>query len=382
MKYPTMRFVFDRKHLASKKKKGLVQIEILSEGRRKFISTGVKVYADQWKDKTHVCNRTDCIEINEALELQMKALQAWVNDLRIWRETFDFNKLDEFLKALDNSGSFLDFMEERIRSRSLKASTEKTHKGCLNTLREFGKLTYFNDISLKNIKLFDDFLHQRGYTQVTVHGYHKRLKIYVREALALNHITSNPYDHFKIPRGITSQRKYLTKEELSKIENAVIPDSSIAKVRDCFVFCCYTGLSYADLQSFDWQKNVVRSGSRYVIRDTRVKTDTPYNITILSPALEILKKHNYVLPVISNQQYNLRLKVVAKYADINKALTSHMARHTFATWALSEGVRIENVSKMLGHTNIKTTQIYAAILQKDIEESFDFLEKKIKKAAP
>lgn len=378
MKYPTMRFVFDRKHLASKKKKGLVQIEILSEGRRKFISTGVKVYADQWKDKTCVCNRNDCIEINEGLELQMKTIQTWVNGLRSRKETFDFNKLEEFLRSLDNSDSFLDFMEDRIRTRSLKSSTEKTHKGCLNTLREFGRITYFNDITMKNIKLFDDFLHQRGYAQVTVHGYHKRLKIYIREALALQHLTSNPYDHFKIPRGITSQRKYLTKEELSKIENAVILDSSIAKVRDCFVFCCYTGLAYADLESFDWGRDVIRRGSKYVIQDTRVKTDTPYSITLLSPALNILKKYNHKLPVISNQQYNLRLKVVAQYAGIEKRLTSHVARHTFATWALSEGVRIENVSKMLGHTNIKTTQIYAEVLQKDIEESFDFLEKKIK----
>lgn len=380
MKYPTMRFLFDRKHLASKKKKGLVQIEILSEGRRKFISTGVKVYADQWKDKTYVCNRNDCIEINEGLELQMKTIQVWINGLRSRKETFDFNKLEEFLKSLDNTDSFLDFMEERIRTRSLKSSTGKTHKGCLNTLRQFGKIIYFNDITLKNIKLFDDFLHQRGYTQVTIHGYHKRLKIYVREALALEHITLNPYDNFKIPRGITCQRKYLTREEVAKIKNAVILDNSIAKVRDCFIFCCYTGLAYADLKTFDWEKDVVKSGKRYVIRDTRVKTDTPYNITILSPALDILKKYNHKLPVISNQQYNLRLKVVAQYAGIEKRLTSHMARHTFATWALSEGVRIENVSKMLGHTNIKTTQIYAEVLQKDVEGSFDFLEKKIKKA--
>lgn len=359
-----------------------MQIEILSEGKRKWISTGVKVYADQWKDKTHVCNRNDCIEINESLELQFKAIQTWVNELRSKEEPFDFCKLEEFLSDQGRSDNFLDFMEERISSRLIKPLTRKTHIGCLNTLRKFGVIIHFSDLTLKNIKQFDDFLHNRRYCQTTVSAYHKRLKVYIREAMVLELIDSNPYDKFKVSRGTSSKRKYLNKEEVLKIERAVIPDESIAKVRDCFIFCCYTGLAYADLQSFDWEKDVVKSGNRYVIRDTRVKTDIPYNITILSPALKILKKYNYVLPVISNQQYNLRLKVVAHCAGLNKPLTSHMARHTFATWALSEGVRIENVSKMLGHTNIKTTQIYAAILQKDIEESFDFLEKKIKKVTP
>lgn len=382
MKYPTMRFVFDRKRLASKKTKGLVQIEILSEGKRKFVSTGIKVYADQWKDKTHVCNRNDCIEINENLEIQFKAIQTWVNDLRKKGEPFDFGKLEGFLNNQGRSGNFLDFMEERINTRSMKLLTRKTHKGCLNTLREFGVITYFSDLTLKNIKQFDDFLHNRNYCQTTVSTYHKRLKVYIREAIALELVNSNPYDNFKVARGTSSQRKYLIREEVRRIENAVIPDVSINKVRDCFIFCCYTGLAYADLEAFDWRKDVIKCEGKYVIRDTRVKTDIPYNITLLSPALEILKKYDYTLPVMSNQQYNLRLKVVAHYAKLNKPLTSHMARHTFATWALSEGIRIENVSKMLGHTNIKTTQIYAAILQKDIEESFDFLEKKIKKVAP
>ena len=84
------------------------------------------------------------------------------------------------------------------------------------------------------------------------------------------------------------------------------------------------------------------------------------------------------MPVISNQQYNMRLKVLASYANIKKNLTSHVARHTFATWALSQGVRVEIVSKMLGHTDIATTQIYAKVLQEDVTEGFELLESKIK----
>ena len=93
--------------------------------------------------------------------------------------------------------------------------------------------------------------------------------------------------------------------------------------------------------------------------DIRLKTEENYFIVLLSPAMEILKKYDYVLPIISNQQYNLRLKIVADYAGLDRNLTVHMSRHTFATMCLNNGVKMENVSKMLGHTNVRTTQQYA-----------------------
>ncbi|MEG2150288.1 MAG: site-specific integrase [Bacteroidaceae bacterium] len=155
-------------------------------------------------------------------------------------------------------------------------------------------------------------------------------------------------------------------------------DKSISNVRDCFVFCCYTGLAYADLAKFNWETDVVFRDGKSFIEDVRQKTGSSYKIQILSPAMAILKKHDMKLPVITNQQYNLRLKVLSSYAGISKQLTSHMARHTFATWALSQGIRIETVSKMLAHSNIQTTQIYAKILQKEVDEAFDSLEEKLK----
>lgn len=115
-----------------------------------------------------------------------------------------------------------------------------------------------------------------------------------------------------------------------------------------------------------------------VIHDVRQKTEETYFIVLLSPALEVLERYKFILPVISNQQYNLRLKIVADYAKIDKNLTVHMARHTFATMCLNNGVKIENVSKMLGHSNIKTTQEYAKVLNSEVEKSFDLLESKIK----
>lgn len=378
MKYPTLRVVFDRKKLATQEKKGLVQIEIMHDGKRKWVSTGVKAYAGQWKDKCMVCMRPDALELNDQINLIINNIREWMNKLYRNNEEFSFEKLDKMLSQVSNPESFLVFMENRINERKMKESTRKQHLVALRTLVDFELIQYFSDLTLKNIKLFDDYIKGKVNEQSSVYSYHKRIKVYAKEAHQLDFIKKNPYDGFSISRGDNSSRKYLESSELYKIEKADIPDVSISNVRDCFVFCCYTGLAYADLAKFNWDKDVVIRGGKSYIEDIRQKTGSAYKIQILSPAMTILKKHDMTLPVISNQQYNLRLKIVGSYAKVSKELTSHVARHTFATWALSQGIRIETVSKMLAHSDIKTTQIYAKILQREVDDAFDVLEEKLK----
>lgn len=382
MKYPTIRIVFDRKKVANKERKGLVQIEILHEGKRKWISTGVKIYSGQWKDKCMVCMRADAIELNTQINIIVNNIREWINTILKNGDYFSFDKLDKILHQVSNPESFILFVEKRIEGRKIEHSTRLQHYVLLRVLIDFGLISSFSDVTLKNIKLFDDYIKNKVSMQSSVYSYHKRLKVYVKEAYQLDLIKKNPYESFSISKGESLNRKYLESEEVLKIENAQIDDKSISDVRDCFVFCCYTGLAYADLAKFNFSNDVVFKEDKVYIEDVRQKTGNAYKIAILSPAMKILKKHNFVLPVISNQQYNLRLKLVSSYAKIDKHLTSHVARHTFATWALSTGIRIETVSKMLAHNNIKTTQIYAKILQKEVEDAFDSLEKEINTKAP
>lgn len=152
-------------------------------------------------------------------------------------------------------------------------------------------------------------------------------------------------------------------------------ENLLCRVRDLFIFQAYTGISYADLAKFNFKRDVQKRGNKYVILDIRLKTEENYFIVLLSPAMEILKKYDYVLPIISNQQYNLRLKIVADYAGLDRNLTVHMSRHTFATMCLNNGVKMENVSKMLGHTNVRTTQQYAKVLNAEVEKDFEMLER-------
>ena len=379
MEYPTLRFVFDRKKVATKEKKGLVQIEVCSERKRKWIGTGVKVYADQWDDKRKVSARPDSLDLNMKLDLMMSNILEYVNSLIRRKVPFDFESLDVFLKNSSESDSFIDFIVRRTDERKDRAEgTIKHYRTLVKVLEDFGRINYFHDLTRSNITMFDDYLRSKGIKDTTVYGYHKNMKAYINEAIRFDIISENPYVGLKINRGKSDKRKYLTYEEMRRMERCRITDPSVNRVRDLFLFQCYTGLAYSDLYKFDFAIDVERRGNKFIIADRRVKTNEDYFIVLLSPAMEILRKYDFDLPVISNQKYNDYLKVAASFAKIDKNLTTHCARHTFAVFALNNGVPMEVVSKMLGHTNIKTTQIYAKVLNTEVEKGFDVLERKMK----
>lgn len=377
MKYPTARFVFDRKHTASKTTKGTVQIEILFERKRKWISTGVRLYSDQWNDKAKVKNTVQSVDLNERLDAQMQNINEFINNLIKNKEAFSFDKLEHFLKYSQQKESFIDFIKRRVSERTdLRKGTLNTHASLINSLEEFGRIVYFSDITTANIMYYDDFLHKKYNKQTTVHGYHKRLKRYINEAIKYELIKENPYNKLKFDRGKSEGIKYLTIEQINQIRSLEIASESIDKVRDLFIFQCFTGLSYADLFKFDFS-TVIERKKKFFIRDARVKTQEEYFLMLLKPAMEILRKYDFKLPAISNYQYNLRLKIVQELAKIKLSLHSHMARHSFAVMALNMGVSIENLAKMMGHTDIKTTQIYAKVLNKSVQEEFEKMDSKL-----
>lgn len=376
MKTPTLRFVFDRKNVATKSRKGLVQIEVMSERQRRWIGTGVRVYADQWDDRRKVVRSVDMIELNERLDLQMRDIQEYVNTLLRDGEAFDFAKLESHLKEASRTVSFVGFMEKRISERAdIRGSTRKSQRVPLGALKSFGEISGMDSLTRVNIERFDGYLHTRGYAQPTIANIHKVVKKYVREALKYGYIEKDPYFGMKIDKGKTSKRKYLTEDELRKMSECVIGSPMIARVRDLFMFQCYTGLAYSDLAKFDFSRDVEMRNGRHVVAGRRQKTDEDYVIVLLPQAMDILYRYDMKLPILSNQKYNMYLKVAAEYAGVGKSLTSHCARHTFAVFALNHGVPIEVVAKMLGHANIRTTQVYAKILSGSVEKGFDMIGK-------
>lgn len=180
----------------------------------------------------------------------------------------------------------------------------------------------------------------------------QNIETYINDAIQREIISENPYTSIKIERGKSKQRRYLSEQELQQIIEADMPTECLKKVRDVFVFQCFTGLAYVDLMSFDFSKVVERNG-QYVIHDVRQKSGENFYLVLLSPAIEILKRYGFKLPLTSNQKYNSNLKNVARNAKLERNLTSHMGRHTFAVYCLNNGVPIEILAKMMGHSDIK-----------------------------
>jgi len=178
---------------------------------------------------------------------------------------------------------------------------------------------------------------------------------------------------------------FLNAEELEVMANKKLVSDRVSQVRDIFLFSCYTGLAYADVKKLKRTEIVTGIDGQKWVYTSRQKTDTSSRIPLLPQAMELMAKYEdhpqctndgLLLPVLSNQKMNSYLKEIADACGINKELTYHIARHTFATTVtLANGVSIESVSKMLGHTNIKTTQHYAKILDMKVAQDMSKLRK-------
>lgn len=379
--YPNVRIVHGRRGSGDKNQPMTVEMEISFCGKRKWISTGVMVPKKNWKDGKKVVGLANAIDLNLKIEALESKILTYVRKLMIEQKPFTWQGLDTHLQVNKSKNTFIDFVGDRVANRKdISDGTKRNHKKFWVALKEFGKIARFEDLNKPNIHLYDDWLHNRKeYTQTTIASYHKFMKIYINEALRMELIERNPYEGIKIEQGKPAQRKYLTMEELANIENSDMPTDSLSKVRDMFVFQCYTGLAYSDMAKFSFEKTIEKNG-RYVVHDVRKKTGEDFYIVILPKAMEILRKYQFKLPIMTNEQYNLRLKLVAIYAHVFKNLTSHMGRHTYATLCLNMGTPIEVLAKMMGHSDIKTTQIYAKLVNKTVEEAYGDLEKKLTQA--
>ena len=264
----------------------------------------------------------------------------------------------------------------------------KNYITTIKHLRNYIKKIYnANDISLTQINYnfiynFSQFILLN--TECTHNGMMKhiqRFKKITNFCIKNNYITKDPFVGFKISFK-KSNRVYINKDELETLKNITL-NNNLNKVRDVFLFSCYTGLSYIDLYKLSL-KNIIKGydGLQWIFVK-RQKTDIPSNLPILPYAFSILKKYkkekniNRIFPMISNQKTNKALKEIGHICGFNKKLTFHSARHTFATTVtLTNGVPIESVSKMLGHNNIKTTQIYAQVIESKISSDMLKLRQK------
>ena len=215
--------------------------------------------------------------------------------------------------------------------------------------------------------------------------YITNFKKIIRIAFANEWIKRDPFSSWKGTLKVVD-REFLSQEEIQLMLEKEIRNDRLDLVRDIFIFCCYTGLAYADVKKLSEKDLVIGIDGNRWIKTNRTKTKIKSSIPILPTADAILEKYNShfdvnskrLLPVLSNQKMNAYLKEIADLCGIQKNLTFHLARHTFATTVtLSNGVPIESVSKMLGHKNLQTTQHYAKILDRKVSDDMAALRKRM-----
>ena len=384
MKRKAVSAVFDRKKEVPQKGKGKVEIVIrLSRNIQKRIILDT-LTPGEWEEYQYLPYLQSEISKYEKI---VSAMETFNQEMTV--ENFNahigvvgkaYKKKEEPLVEKveeEKPTSFLDFMRDNIALAKMRETTRKQKMVTLNALTEFGKIQTFADLTAKNLRAFNAWLHEDGTrTDVSVHNYHKNLHIQTRKAFQEGLIDKDPYDLVSFPRGKCKERKPLSEIELKKIREAELPAKE-ERVRDLFIFAAYTGLAYCDVLEFNFKRMVEQIGDMYYIDGSRLKTGSNFFTPILPPAMEILEKYNYTLPKISNQKANDYLHIIESRLGINKPITFHVTRHSFATLALTHDIPIEKVARMLGHKDIKTTQIYAKILKSTVANHASDLAKAI-----
>jgi site-specific recombinase XerD len=378
-----------------------IYMRITVNGKRAELSTGRECDPAKWSSQAGrgIGNKEEIKSLNNYLDsLQTNLRNAHQILIESNRPITIESLCDQFTGKTDKSRYLMKiFRDHNSRIKALigngfEANTLKGYSTSEKHLAAFLKKQYgktdieINQLDLAFINDFEFYLKADcKITGVSAAKYIKHLKKIVNYCVANNWLEKNPFVHFK-SIAKAKERTFLTQEELDKIAGKKLSVERLAQVRDIFIFCCYTGLSYADVQKLKRSEiGVGVDGEKWVFTN-RQKTDTSSRIPLLPVTLKILDRYKdhpqcenegLVLPVLSNQKMNAYVKEIADICKINKHLTFHLARHTFATTVtLSNGVPIETVSKMLGHTNIKTTQHYAKTLDVKVSQDMAALKKK------
>lgn len=369
MRVPELTFIYDRKKLSSKTTKGVVELRISLGKERKYISTGIKLYSKEWKQGS-VVGRTDWKDVNDRLQMFKSKCSEVILKMMEGGE-LNMKAIPDLLRdSIVRNGTFLDYAKNKasIRYRSMSDGTRKHYELAFRWLDEWKGIVEWEDLTERNIIRMDDKLKEQGLKEVSRWSYHKVVKSFILQGMAEGLIKRNPYANLKIKKGgEDGLTRYLSPEEFHRFETCEIDDKCLERVRDLFVFQTYTMMSYADMEKFDSNKCLEVNGQT-CYKAKRVKTKQEFVIVLLPKAKAILAKYGNVLPMISNVKYNLYLKAAVKYAQIDKKVTTHWARHTGATLMLNEGhIPMHIVQHILGHASIRETEkTYAKVLDTTI----------------
>lgn len=379
-----------------------VFFKLIVNGKLVEISTKQYVTPSQWSsEKGRLKGNTETARtINTCLDNLRNKLQKIFNQLEEKGESITAEKVKSiYLGKSSRQKTLLEvftYHNEKMKAQvggDFARGTFVRYTTTIGLIEEFIKYQYgVSDMVLADLN--HEFVTNLEFWLKTVrHCNHNTTMKYISNlrkivylALSNEWTDKDPFTKFKVTLKEV-KREALTAQELERLQAKDFGTNRLGQVRDIFVFCCYTGLAYADVAKLHTSQLSRGIDGKHWIFTDRTKTKTASNIPLLSPALALIEKYKQhpqavtkglVLPVLTNQKMNAYLKEIADLCGIDKKMTTHLARHTFATTVtLTNGVPIETVSSMLGHKNLKTTQIYAKVVQAKVSADMEKLEGKL-----
>ena len=369
--------VFNRKDELLPDGKALIQIEAYMNGKRKYFTTSIYIYPDQWDKKNRkVKNHPNDIRLNKQIADKIAEFEAVELNRRNAGKAFALDMITDFA-AGKLTNSFTKFMELEIKQSKDAPATKTVQNTTLKRLKDFKKDILFSEMNAELLSKFDRYLTKEGKGLNTIHKYFRHLRKFYNMAINkdLADLNSYPFRKFKVKTEETT-RHPLSPEELEMIEKVVIPEDEkhLQKVVDMFLLACYTGLRFSDLTALKKEYITVNDGITY-LELRMIKTNTqikiPVSLLFNGKPIEILTRYTnngkrFLFDELTNQYTNRCLKDIADKAGITKNVTFHTARHSQATLLLSKGATITTVQNLLGHKKMATTQIYAKVLNQTV----------------
>lgn len=368
------RLVYNRKNHLNKQGTALVQVEASLNQRKVYFKTNVYLRPEHWdKQIAQVCNHPQANDLNSMLFEFILYLQGI--ELSLWKRGIQPTLAllrDAIKKNTPVNVTFPIFAKEYVKHSDRRQSTKDNLITTINVLQEFRPGLDFKDITYTFLKDFEAYLREKGNGVNTVAKHLRQLRTLVNEAINQGYIHADayPFRKFKIKHE-KGRHEFLTPDELRKLENLEVSDKKMRHVLDAFLFCCYVGLRFSDFCQLTPANFIRINGNRWLhfkSIKTGIELRLPLHLLFEEKALTILDRYNIeeFASLGCNSDVNKYLAQIAEMARIKKHITYHTARHTCATLLIHQGVPITTVQKLLGHTSVKTTEIYSEVLSSTI----------------
>ncbi len=378
--------VFNRKKRLNRKGMALVQIEAYQCRKRKYFSTHIYLRPEQWDARRQqVKNHPQQQALNFLLGEIIAELEH--RELEMWRcgKTVTLTALKEEMQGNGRQNTFSEFYRQEMASAMLKESTRKNHLSTLKWLQAFRKGVTLAEMDYSFILGFEAFLREKGCHINTIAKHMRHLKRYVNAAVDKRQMDMRhyPFRKYRI-QVVEGHHTYLTQEELGLLEFLEHTDLNASErhVLDAFLFCCYAGLRYSDFIHLSEENFVVQSNRTWLMYTsvkTHVKVCLPLFLLFGGKALAVWRRWRRnpasFFRLKDNSNVNKTLQRLALRAGLQKRISFHTARHTNATLLIYNGVNITTVQKLLGHKSVKTTQLYASIMDRTIVQDLQQAKK-------